>query len=408
MFARLASERLRALAEQFPAVTIVGPRQVGKTTLARATFPSHAYVDLESPVTRELFHDDPRFHLELRSSQGIVLDEAQSVPALFPALRGLIDGDRTAAGRFILLGSAQPSLVRQVSESLAGRVAVLELDPLTPREASTGEAPVDWRDLWLRGGFPDALRQPFREWHEQYLRTYVERDLGLLGIEPDPIFARRLLTMLAHQQGGLLNLSDLARALGVSVTKVGRWLDIFESTFLIRRLTPYFRHVGKRLTKAPKVYLRDTGLLHHLLNISESSTLHDHPIRGASFETLVIEDLIRRERLIRPFTQAFFWRTHAGAEIDLLLERGDHRVAVEIKAGHGTSHAARRLADAARDADAGTAWVVDQGEAPESLSASVSRRGFGQSHDWLPDVGGVERASPDNSRKVLLVRGVSG
>ena len=378
---------MRQLASRFPAVVILGARQVGKTTLARTTFPDRPYLDLEAPPTRDAFLADPLFQLESRLGTGLVLDEAQAVPAIFPTLRGLIDRDREARGKFILLGSAQPALVRNVAESLAGRVGILELDPLTPAEAATGDSPLPWRDVWLKGGFPDAVRGEFRDWHESYLRTYVERDLPMLGIETDPVFARRLLTMLAHQQGGLLNVSSLSGALGVSTTKVGRWLDIFEMTFLIRRLPPYFRNVGKRLTKAPKAYLRDTGMLHHLLNVSSMAELDSHPIRGASFETLVIEDLIRRERLERPSTQPFFWRTQAGAEIDLLFERGSERVAIEVKSGYGSATAARHLADAAVDADAATAWIVDQGSGEDAMNATVQRRGFGLSLDWLPPQG---------------------
>lgn len=383
-FPRLAVERLRALATQFPAVLILGARQVGKTTLARATFSTHAYADLETPRLRELFADDPAFQIRSRAGEGLILDEAQAVPEVFAALRGIIDDDRGRRGRFVLLGSAQPNLVRGVSESLAGRVGILELEPLTAAEAAGGPAPLPWQRLWLAGGFPDAVTGDFREWQEAYLRAYIERDLPQLGIDAEPLFTRRLLTMLAHQQGGLLNVASLAGALGVGHARVARAIEVFEQTFLLRRLPPFFRNIGKRLTKSPKAYLRDMGLLHHLLNISTLDELDAHPSRGASWETFVIEDLLRRERLTRPFSQAFFWRTAAGAEVDLVFQRGDAMAAVEVKTGVGAPRQARHLADALRDIDAPAGWIVDQGEGEEALNASVRRRGFAVDPEWLP------------------------
>lgn len=384
MIPRLAAERLRNLAAQFPAVLILGARQVGKTTLARTVFPDFAYADLEAPRLRELFAEDAAFQIGARNGAGVILDEAQAVPQVFAALRGIIDADRLRRGGFVLLGSAQPALVRGVAESLAGRVGILELDPLTVAEAGRAPVPLPWQRLWLAGGFPDALAGDFREWQEAYLRTYLERDLPQLGLEADPLFSRRLLTMLAHQQGGLLNVSGLAGALGVSFGRVSRALDIFEQTFLLRRLPPYFRNVGKRLAKSPKAYLRDTGLLHHLLNIGSMDELDAHPVRGASWETFVIEDMWRRERLARPFSQAYFWRTAAGAEIDLLFERGEAMCAVEVKAGVGTRRQARSLAEALPDVGAPAGWIVDQGEGVEALNAGVRRRGFAGDVHWLP------------------------
>lgn len=383
-YPRLAAERLRQLAAQFPAVLVLGARQVGKTTLARATFPEHVYLDLESPRLRELFSDDPAFQIRSRAGEGLILDEAQAVPAVFSALRGIIDDDRAQNGRFVLLGSAQPALVRGVSESLAGRVGILELEPLSAGEVAQGPAPVPWQRLWLAGGFPDALAGDFREWQEAYLRTYIERDLPQLGIEAEPLFIRRLLTMLAHQQGGLLNVASLAGALGVSHGRVSRALDIFEQTFLFRRLPPFFRNVGKRLTKSPKAYLRDTGLLHHLLNIGSLDELDAHPVRGASWETFVIENLRRREMLMHPFSQACFWRTAAGAEIDLLLLRGEAVSAIEVKAGVGSLRQARSLGEALPDVGATAGWIVDQGDGEEALNPRVRRRGFATDLGWLP------------------------
>lgn len=400
MYVRLGSERLHYLARQFPAVLILGARQVGKTTLARLAFADHRYIDLEDPNTRALFAQDPRFALDARQeAPGLVLDEAQRLPALFDALRGAIDADRQRMGRFVLLGSAQPALVQKVAESLAGRVGILELPPLTVMEAQSGDHPItDHRQLWLSGGFPDAMGAPargghFREWWEAYLRTYVERDLPAMGMSADPILMRKLLTMLAHAQGGVANLSQFAAALGHSQPTIARCVDILERSFLLRRLTPYFRNVGKRLVKAPKLYLRDTGLLHHLLNIDSLDTLDSHPIRGASWETFVMEDLLRREALAHPHSMPHFWRTAGGAEADLLLDRGDALHVLEIKTARATSpYLARGLRAIMQDTGAISATVIDQGQGTDPLAQGVSRVGFEIAKNWLPY--GLPAANP--------------
>jgi hypothetical protein len=393
MHHRLAIGRLHSLAARFPALLILGARQVGKTTLARQAFADHAYIDLEDPRTREVWTEDPRFQLDSHAGRGLILDEAQAVPEIFPALRGAIDAERGAIdarpGRFVVLGSAQPALVRGVSESLAGRIGMLELDPLVVSETAAADPDVArrWHRHWLCGGFPDAWTAgpDFRDWQEAYLRAYIERDLPQLGVAAEPLLARRLLTMLAHQQGGLLNVSNLAAALGIGHGRVARLIDAFEATFILRRLTPWFRNVGKRLTKAPKLYLRDSGMLHHLLDIGDPDQLATHPIRGASWEGFVLEDLLRRERLAHPQTQFHFWRTAAGGEIDLLVDRGERRHAIEIKAGRASPRQARHLGDMLADADAAEGWIVDQDRAPPgALNPAVRRRGFGDSTEWLP------------------------
>lgn len=391
MYPRICSDRLAHLARQFPAVLILGARQVGKTTLARQAFPSYSYLDLEDSATKILFAEDPRFQLDARSDQGLILDEAQRLPALFDALRGAIDADRQRMARFVILGSSQPSLVRQVAESLAGRVGILELSPLTVQETACGDAPVaDYRQVWLCGGYPDALGAAsrggnFRDWWEAYLRTYVERDLPALGVSADPMVMRKLLTMLAHAQGGLANLNQFAGALGLSQPTVARYADILEQSFLLRRLPPYFRNIGKRMVKAPKLYLRDTGLLHHLLNIDSLDVLGSHPIRGASWETFVLEDLLRREAVVNPHGAAHFWRTAGGAEVDLLLERGGQLHAVEIKTARASSpYLARGLRAIMQDTGALSATIIDQGDGTDPLASGVTRRGFVESTTWLP------------------------
>jgi hypothetical protein len=386
MFERLASGPLAALARRFPAVLILGARQVGKTTLARAAFPHLPYLDCEDPATAAALREDPRFVLAARERIGLVVDEAQAVEGVFAALRGLIDADRARNGRFVVLGSAQPELVRGAAESLAGRAAVIELAPLTACEAATGDTPADWRSLWLKGGFPDALRGDWREWWESYLRLFLERDLPRYGVAGDPILARRLLTMVAHAQGGLLNASQLGGSLGVSYHTVQRYLAVFERTFLLRRLQPYFRNVGKRLVKAPKAYLRDTGLLHYLLNVSTLEQLDAHPVRGASWETFVIEDVLRRELLAHPGSQPFFWRTAAGAEIDLVLERGDRRIAIEVKTARGDHpRVARGLEEALDDIGGDRGWILDQADGIDRLTGRVARAGFRDVSVGTPD-----------------------
>ena len=385
MFERLATPLLHAAAAKFPVITILGARQVGKTTLARAAFPRFTYLDLEDPRTAERFRDDARFALDQAGATGLILDEAQAVPGLFPALRGAVDANRAANGRFVLLGSAQPALVRGVAESLAGRVAVFDLDPLTACEADTGDDPRDWQALWLKGGFPDALRADFRTWWDAYLRMLLERDLPQYGVSADPVFMRRLLTMLAHQHGGLFNASSLGASLGVSYHTIQRQVDVLESVFLVRRLAPWFRNIGKRLTKSPKVYLRDSGLLHHLLNISTFDDLASHPSRGASWEGFVIEDVLRRERVARPGTQPWFWRTAAGAEVDLVLDRGNDKVALEIKAGRGgDTRSLRALRDSLPDIGADRAWIVDQADGIAGLGPRIARAGFPQVRGGTP------------------------
>lgn len=379
MFQRLANERLWALHDQFAAVAIFGARQVGKTTLARQAFPEATYVDLEDPSQRERFTTDTRFAVESLGGGCVVFDEAQLVPALFSVLRGLIDARPAPPARFILLGSAQPNLVRAVSETLAGRIGFLELDPLVTAEVAgiAGETSDAWPRLWIAGGMPGALAGTFREWWLAYWQTYVERDLVRLGLTTDPLLLRRLATMLAHQQGGLLNHSALGAALGVSSHTVQRYLDLLEGTFLLRRLRPYHANVGKRLVKAPRAYLRDTGLLHHLLNLNDADAVRSHPVAGASWETFILEDVIRRTRLRDPFAEFFFWRTSDGHEADLLIERGGRAdVLIEVKLGSGRAGtAAAKLEKIRGQLGARRACIVGAESGREPMSAGVERLG---------------------------------
>ncbi len=318
------------------AVALIGPRQVGKTTLAYElvdTRPS-LYLDLESPADRNKL-SDPELFLGQQEDKLVILDEIHRIPELFQSLRGLIDkgrriGKRT--GRFLILGSASIDLLRQSSETLAGRIEYVDMGPLDILEA--GESNADLNRLWLRGGFPDSyLATDDRDsliLREAFIRTYLERDVPQFGFRIPTETVECLWTMLAHQQGGLLNVSQLAASLGVSSHSVNHYIGLLVDLLLVRRLQPYHANVGKRLVKSPRVYIRDSGLVHALLRLGDLNTLSGHPVVGASWEGFVIENLLaaapRR-------TQASFYRTAAGAEMDLVLELGgEHGLwAIEVK-----------------------------------------------------------------------------
>jgi predicted AAA+ superfamily ATPase len=309
---------LLELLDHVPAVVLIGPRQVGKTTLAldiAATRPS-AYVDLESPSGRARLAD-PELYLADHRDELVILDEVHRLPGLFQVLRGVVDQGRRSNrpnGRFLLLGSASVDLLRQSGETLAGRVAILELSPLDALEVE------DTDDLWSRGGFPDSFLASddawsFR-WRTDFIRTYLERDVPQLGFRIPAETLRRLWTMLAHGQGGLLNAANLARSLGVDAKTVARYIDLLVDLLLVHRLPPWTSNIGKRLVRSPKVYVRDSGLVHALLGLSDRDAILGHPIAGASWEGFVIENLLNcGARGI----EAGFYRATGGAEVDLVL-----------------------------------------------------------------------------------------
>ena len=316
-------------------MALLGPRQVGKTTLALAvadTRPS-VYLDLESDTDLAKLAD-PVLYLEPQAERLVIIDEIQRAPNLFAALRGLIDRGRRRglrAGRFLLLGSASIDLMRQSSESLAGRIAYLELTPVHAIEAGP-----ERRDtLWLRGGFPESLLADTDgaslRWRRDFIRTYLERDVPQLGPRIPAELLRRFWTMLAHHHGGLLNAASLARSLGVDGKTVATYLDLLVDLLLVRRLPAWHRNVGKRLVKSPKVYIRDSGITHALLGIADLESLLGHPVAGATWEGSVIESLLA---CAPDGTEAHFYRTSTGAEIDLLLTLplGRSRLwAIEVK-----------------------------------------------------------------------------
>lgn len=325
--ARAIEERLGS----FPVVAILGPRQIGKTTLARQvarSYPGSAHrLDLENPADLNRLLEDPGLVLdELRGL--IVIDEVQRRPDLFPILRVLADR-RPLPARFLVLGSASPDLIRQSSESLAGRIAYHDLGGL-------GLDEIGYHRLsrrWLRGGFPPAWlarsNAAATVWIESFIRTFLERDLPELGIRiPGPAM-RRFWTMLAHRHGQVWNASEFARSFGVADTTVRRYLDILTGALVIRQLQPWHANVAKRQVKAPKIYLRDTGVLHALLGIGDMRSLDSHPKVGPSWEGLVLETIISQLGL--PQEHAHFWGAHAGGELDLVFARGTKRLGVEIK-----------------------------------------------------------------------------
>ena len=317
------------------AVGIIGPRQVGKTTLALAVAQDQPslYLDLESKADRDKL-SDPELFLKLYTDQLVMLDEIHRMPDLFQSLRGLIDKGRRSGqryGRFLVLGSAAIDLLRQSGETLAGRIEYIHLNPLSLLEIGSGTEVIN--QLWLRGGFPDsylaANDADSLVWRRNFIRTYLERDVPQFGIRIPADTLERLWIMLAHNQGTLLNASRLATSLSISSPTVTNYIGLLVDLLLVRRLNPYFINTNKRLVKAPKIYVRDSGLVHALLGIPDLLQLSGHPVVGSSWEGFVIENLL----VSAPNgVQASFYRTAAGAEIDLLLELGHQGLwAIEIK-----------------------------------------------------------------------------
>jgi predicted AAA+ superfamily ATPase len=333
MINRRITPRLSHLLQQSPAVALLGPRQVGKTTLALeigATRHS-LYLDLESDADRTRLAE-PELYLAAHADELVILDEVHRMPDIFQPLRGLIDRGRRSGrrtGRFLLLGSASMDLLHQSGETLAGRIAYLELAPIDVLEAGTDQA----NRLWVRGGFPESLLAETDadslRWRRDFIRTYLERDVPQFGMRIAAEALRRLWTMLAHHQGSLLNAAGFARGLGIDGKTVSSYIDLLTDLLLVRRLSPWHANVGKRLVKSPKIYVRDSGLVHALLGLSDQEAILGHPVAGASWEGFVIETLIGAAPA---GTEASFYRTSAGAEVDLLLALPNgRRWAIEVK-----------------------------------------------------------------------------
>ena len=338
MIARHAQSQVGELLTRFPAVALLGPRQVGKTTLAleiaEAAGTQALYLDLERPSDRAKL-TDPEQYLAAQEGRLVVLDEVQRLSGLFEVLRSLIDQRRRKGlrtGQFLLLGSASVELLKQSSESLAGRIAYLELTPFLLAEIAA-KTPAQRDRLWLRGGFPDSFLATddaaSLQWREEFIGTYLERDIPALGPRIPAETLRRFWTMLAHEQGTILNHAAVAGGIGVSGQTVARYLDLMVDLLLVRRLQPWATNVGKRLIRSPKIYVRDSGLVHALLGLRDLDAVLGHPVTGGSWEGFVLENLLAAAPAgARPW----FYRTNAGAEIDLVLELPPkERWAIEIK-----------------------------------------------------------------------------
>ena len=351
--------------KQSPAVALLGPRQCGKSTLAQwlAAQKKSTYFDLENPADLQALTEPMTTLQRLRGL--VVIDEIQRRPELFPVLRVLLDRKPVPA-RFLILGSAAPELLRQTSETLAGRIALIEMSGFNLSETGSGAM----NRLWNRGGFPLSFtartQQASVEWRQDFIRTFLERDLPQLGIRiPAPVM-RRFWSMVAHQHGGIWNNSAVGGSLGEAHSTVKHHLDVLSSALVVRVLQPWFENLGKRQIKAPKVYVRDSGLLHALLGIHSQDALDKNPKLGASWEGFVIEQLLTE---IRP-SQAYYWRTQAGAELDLLLLHHTQRIGIEVKYGDAPAMTPS-IATACTDLKLNRLVVVYPGSRRYSLSDKV-------------------------------------
>jgi len=334
MIKRTLINEIPKLLSFFPVLGLIGPRQVGKTTLVKVLseqLPKPIlYLDLENLNDYTLLEKDPQWFLEQQTDKIVVIDEVQRMLSLFPLLRSLID-QKPEGGRFILLGSASPELLAKSSETLAGRIVYRELTSIRLDEAK--QSNIGLEQHWLRGGFPRALLAPDAElwygWQESFMKTYVETDLRLLGLKASPIVIQKLLRMLVTIQGMTVNYSNIGNSMGISGVTIQNYMDYLEHSFIIRRLQPYFVNVGKRLVKSPKLYFRDAGMLHYLSNIDDYDSLVTNIIAGHSWEGYVIEQIISR---LAGNVHPYYYRTQNGAEIDLCLLKGNEIVAAfEIK-----------------------------------------------------------------------------
>lgn len=369
MLERTQFRRIRSGLQANPAVVLLGPRQVGKTTLALqiARQQPAVYVDLEDPADRAKI-DDPSFYFAQHRDELIILDEVQRVPELFQVLRSRIDVNRREGRRncqFLLLGSASNDLIKQSSESLAGRVTYVELGPLNLVEAGRENL----NALWVGGGFPDAFigGGTGLDWRKDFIRTYLERDIPALGSRIPAETLRRFWTMLAHDQAQLFNASQLGAGLGVKGQTAARYLDLMVDLLLVRRLQPWSANIGKRLVKSPKTFVRDSGILHALLGIRDLEELLGHPVVGGSWEGFVVENLLS---VAPAHTEAYYYRTAAGAEIDLLLKLGRELWAIEIKRTTAPK-LLRGFHSAWSDVQPTAGWVVYPGDEEYALAPSI-------------------------------------
>lgn len=352
----------------FPVTGIVGPRQVGKTTLTKemANNQEFLYLDMERQADRAKLSQDAAYFLAQFKNQCVIIDEIQFMPELFNELRGIVDNDRRP-GRFIILGSASPDLIRGSSETLAGRIGYLELSPFNLNEVE------DLKKLWVRGGFPDSYLAPSDKasklWRRNFIQTYIQRDLGLLGLNTDIKLMERFWHLLASTQGALLNAQQFGRAIDVDRKTITHYINFLEGAFIIRILQPWYKNLKKRLVKSPKVYIRDTGILHSLLGLDSYESILNHIIVGNSWEGFVIEQIINSYEEERQF---WFYRTHQGAECDLLIEKnGEVLAAIEIKFGTSPS-VSKGFHISMEDTGAKQGFIIGNGEETYKIEEKIT------------------------------------
>ena len=369
---RVITESVKQRLKSMPAAAILGPRQCGKSTLAKKIiggFSDALYIDLELPSDSSKLRD-PEAFFRLNKGKIICLDEIQRAPELFPVLRSIIDAEGRN-GQLIILGSASPELIKQSSETLAGRIAYLELTPFLLSEVEASHSTAALRELWLRGGYPRSYlagdNQASFSWRFDFIRTFLERDIPQLGFQIPAKKLERFWQMCAHVHGQLLNSSKLGESLGVSNHTIRSYIDILDHTFIVRVLQPYAVNLKKRLVKSPKIYIRDSGLLHALLGIESHNDLLGHPVYGASWEGFVLENIISS----LPQWKASFYRTASGDELDLVLEKGQRRVAIECKAST-SPEVTKQFWNALRDLDIKDSWIVAPVEEPYMIAEHTS------------------------------------
>lgn len=352
----------------FPVTGIIGPRQVGKTTLTKemANNQEFLYLDMERQADRAKLSEDAAYFLAQFKNQCVIIDEIQFMPELFNELRGIVDNDRRP-GRFIILGSASPDLIRGSSETLAGRIGYLELSPFNLNEVE------DLKKLWVRGGFPDSYLAPSDKasklWRRNFIQTYIQRDLGLLGLNTDIKLMERFWQLLASTQGALLNAQQFGRAIDVDRKTITHYINFLEGAFIIRILQPWYKNLKKRLVKSPKIYIRDTGILHSLLGLDSYESILNHIIVGNSWEGFVIEQIINSYEEERQF---WFYRTHQGAECDLLIEKnGEVLAAIEIKFGTSPS-VSKGFHISMEDTGAKQGFIIGNGEETYKIEEKIT------------------------------------
>lgn len=373
MIDRHFSSELKTKIQNFPVVALLGARQCGKTTFIKSALPDWTYQDLERPTHKTPLVEDPEGRIRALGDH-VIFDEAQQVPALFSVLRSIVDEHPDQYGRYTLLSSASPQLIKTISESLAGRCAFIDMHGFCFSEI---ESRYSLDDLWLRGGFPratlqddDALRA---DWFEGYERTFVERDLNLLGLDVSSQTMRRLLLMSAHVNSRLYNASEIANSLGVNYQTVNRYVDILEQVFLIRRLSPWFANIGKRLTKHPKFMFRDSGFFHFLIGVKNRTALETHALRGPSWEAFGTEQIIAALHTHQIRCDYWFYRTAAGAEVDLLIRADSRVIPVEFKLHSAPdSSMVRGLVSSMQDLGCSKGFIVYPGTATYTLKNNIS------------------------------------